>query len=78
MSPVFYLAYDQKFFFTQYHQKEGDPEICGHEGMDVNVNVILQNVEKLRMVRIGFAVFSAGSAFTKIRFMLSLIFSVFC
>ena len=78
MSPVFYLAYDPKLFFTQYHHKEGDSEICGHEGMDVKTNAILQNVEKLRMVRIGFAVFSAGSAFTKIPFMLSLIFSVLC
>ena len=78
MSPVFYLTSDQKLFFTQYHQKEDDPEICGHEGMDVKASVILQNVEKLRMVRIGFAVFSAGFAFTKIPFMLSLIFSVFC
>ena len=75
MSPVFYLTSDQKLFFTQYHQKEDDPEICGHEGMDVKASVILQNVEKLRMVRIGFF---AGFAFTKIPFMLSLIFSVFC
>ena len=74
----FYLASDQKIFFTQYHQKEGDPEICGHEGMNVMANVILQNVEKLRMVRIGLAVFSAGFTFTKIPLMLSLIISVFC
>ena len=74
----FYLASDQKFFFTQYHQNEGDPEICGHEGMDVKANVILENVEKLRMVRIGLAVFSAGFTFTKIPSMPSLIISVFC
>ena len=74
----FNLTSDQKFFFTQYHQKEGDPEICGHEGMNVKTNVILQNVDNLRMVRIGLAVFSAGFTFTKIPFMLSLIVSVFC
>ena len=74
----FNLSSDQKFFFTQYHQKEGDPEICGHEGMNVKANVILQNLDKLRMVRIGLAVFSAGFTFTKIPFMLSLIISVFC
>ena len=31
----FYLACDEKLFFTQYHQKEGDPEISGQKGMDV-------------------------------------------
>ena len=40
--------------------------------------VIAQNVQKLRMVRIGFAILSAGFGFTKIVFMLSLIYSVFC
>ena len=31
----FYLASDEKLFFTQYHQQEGDPEISVQEGMDV-------------------------------------------
>ena len=40
--------------------------------------VIAQNAEKLRMVRIGFAVLSAGFGFMKIAFMPSLICSGFC
>lgn len=40
--------------------------------------VIGQNLEKLRMVQIGFAVFSAGVGFMMIAFMLSLTCSVFC
>ena len=31
----FYLASYEKPVFTQYYRKEGDPEICGDEGMDV-------------------------------------------
>ena len=30
----FYLASDEKPFFTQFYRMEGDPEICGNEGMD--------------------------------------------
>ena len=40
--------------------------------------VISRNVEKLRMVRIYFAILSSGFAFTKIAFMLNLISSVVC
>ena len=30
----FYLASDETPFYTQYYWKEGDPEICGHEGLE--------------------------------------------
>ena len=29
------MASAEKPFFTEYYRKEGDPEICGHDGMDV-------------------------------------------
>ena len=30
----YYLASDEKPFFTQYYRKECDPEVCGHDGLD--------------------------------------------